>query len=135
DGRRFYTDGPRAHEFLHEMNRDVFTPRGLMTVGEMSSTSLEHCQRYAALTGSELSMTFNFHHLKVDYPGGEKWTLAKPDFVALKTLFRHWQQGMHNVAWNACSGVTTISRALFLALVMKVNTACLRQKCWRWCCM
>ena len=60
DGRRFYTDGPRAHEFLHEMNRDVFTPRGLMTVGEMSSTSLEHCQRYAALTGSELSMTFNF---------------------------------------------------------------------------
>ena len=78
DGRRFYTDGPRAHEFLHEMNRDVFTPRGLMTVGEMSSTSLEHCQRYAALTGSELSMTFNFHHLKVDYPGGEKWTLAKP---------------------------------------------------------
>ncbi|STE88852.1 trehalose-6-phosphate hydrolase [Escherichia coli] len=46
----------------------VFTPRGLMTVGEMSSTSLEHCQRYAALTGSELSMTFNFHHLKVDYP-------------------------------------------------------------------
>ena len=83
------------------MNRDVFTPRGLMTVGEMSSTSLEHCQRYAALTGSELSMTFNFHHLKVDYPGGEKWTLAKPDFVALKTLFCHWQQGMHNVAWNA----------------------------------
>ena len=101
DGRRFYTDGPRAHEFLHEMNRDVFTPHGLMTVGEMSSTSLEHCQRYAALTGSELSMTFNFHHLKVDYPDGEKWTLAKPDFVALKTLFRHWQQGMHNVAWNA----------------------------------
>jgi trehalose-6-phosphate hydrolase len=37
----------------------------------------------------------------VDYPGGEKWTLAKPDFVALKTLFRHWQQGMHNKAWNA----------------------------------
>ncbi|EFA6623222.1 alpha,alpha-phosphotrehalase [Escherichia albertii] len=101
DGRRFYTDGPRVHEFLHEMNRDVFTPRGLMTVGEMSSTSLEHCQRYAALTGSELSMTFNFHHLKVDYPDGEKWTLAKPDFVALKTLFRYWQQGMHNIAWNA----------------------------------
>ncbi|EJJ6390863.1 alpha,alpha-phosphotrehalase [Escherichia albertii] len=101
DGRRFYTDGPRVHEFLHEMNRDVFTPRGLMTVGEMSSTSLEHCQRYAALTGSELSMTFNFHHLKVDYPDDEKWTLAKPDFVALKTLFRYWQQGMHNIAWNA----------------------------------
>lgn len=101
DGRRFYTDGPRIHEYLQEMSRDVFTPRNLMTVGEMSSTSLENCQQYASLDGRELSMTFNFHHLKVDYPGGEKWTLAKPDFVALKTLFRHWQQGMHNKAWNA----------------------------------
>ena len=72
-----------------------------MTVGEMSSTTLEHCQQYAAQDGSELSMTFNFHHLKVDYPNGEKWTLAKPNYVALKTLFRHWQQGMHNQAWNA----------------------------------
>lgn len=101
DGRRFYTDGPRIHEYLQEMSRDVFTPRNLMTVGEMSSTSLENCQQYASLDGRELSMTFNFHHLKVDYPGGEKWTLAKPDFVALKTLFSHWQQGMHNKAWNA----------------------------------
>jgi trehalose-6-phosphate hydrolase len=63
-----------------------------MTVGEMSSTSLEHCQQYAALDGRELSMTFNFHHLKVDYPGGKNG-LARPDFVALKALFRHWQQG------------------------------------------
>jgi len=101
DGRCFYTDGPRVHEFLQEMSRDVFMPRDLMTVGEMSSTTLDHCQQYASLAGNELSMTFNFHHLKVDYPGGEKWTLAKPDYVALKALFSHWQQGMHNRAWNA----------------------------------
>ncbi|MCS2165022.1 alpha,alpha-phosphotrehalase [Scandinavium manionii] len=101
DGRCFYTDGPRVHEFLQEMSRDVFMPRDLMTVGEMSSTTLGNCQQYASLAGHELSMTFNFHHLKVDYPGGEKWTLAKPDYVALKALFSHWQQGMHNRAWNA----------------------------------
>jgi len=63
DGRRFYTDGPRIHEFLQEFSREVFIPRGLMTVGEMSSTTLENCQQYAALDGRELSMTFNFHHL------------------------------------------------------------------------
>ncbi|ELQ6241479.1 alpha,alpha-phosphotrehalase [Cronobacter sakazakii] len=101
DGRRFYTDGPRIHDYLQELSRDVFQPRGLMTVGEMSSTTLENCQRYAALEGHELSMTFNFHHLKVDYPDGQKWTLAAPDFVALKAIFNHWQQGMHGVAWNA----------------------------------
>ncbi|GAB2951335.1 alpha,alpha-phosphotrehalase [Hafnia psychrotolerans] len=101
DGRRFYTDGPRIHEFLQEFSRDVFKPLGLMTVGEMSSTKLEHCRRYAANDGSELSMTFNFHHLKVDYPNGEKWADAPPDFVQLKQIFREWQQGMHGHAWNA----------------------------------
>ncbi|MBE2894801.1 alpha,alpha-phosphotrehalase [Spirabiliibacterium falconis] len=101
DGRRFYTDGPRIHEYMQELSREVFQPRGLMTVGEMSSTSLAHCQQYASLDGKELSMTFNFHHLKVDYPNGEKWTLAEPDFVELKAIFNHWQQGMHNKAWNA----------------------------------
>ncbi|PWC23013.1 alpha,alpha-phosphotrehalase [Brenneria roseae subsp. roseae] len=101
DGRRFYTDGPRIHHYLQEFSRDVFQPRGLMTAGEMSSTSLEQCRRYAALDGSELSMTFNFHHLKVDYPNGEKWTQAQPDFVQLKQVMNQWQQGMHNHAWNA----------------------------------
>lgn len=101
DGRHFYTDGPLIHDYLQEMSQHVFQPLGLMTVGEMSSTTLDHCQRYAAKDGSELSMTFNFHHLKVDYPNGEKWALAQPDYVALKRIFNHWQQGMHDRGWNA----------------------------------
>ncbi|WP_457938630.1 alpha,alpha-phosphotrehalase [Aeromonas veronii] len=101
DGRRFYTDGPRIHEFLQDVSRDVFAPVGAMTVGEMSSTSLEHCQRYGALDGSELSMVFNFHHLKVDYPNGDKWTKAPFDFLELKRIFNHWQSGMHGKGWSA----------------------------------
>ena len=101
DGRRFYTDGPRIHEFLQDISRDVFAPVGAMTVGEMSSTSLEHCQRYGALDGSELSMVFNFHHLKVDYPNGDKWTKAPFDFLELKRIFNHWQSGMHGKGWSA----------------------------------
>ncbi|WP_108649566.1 alpha,alpha-phosphotrehalase [Dongshaea marina] len=101
DGRRFYTDGPRVHEFLQEANREVFTPFKLMTVGEMSSTTLEQCQRYSDPDSHELSMVFNFHHLKVDYPGGDKWQLAQCDLISLKAIFAHWQQGLHNVGWNA----------------------------------
>ncbi|MGQ8819799.1 alpha,alpha-phosphotrehalase [Bibersteinia trehalosi] len=101
DGRRFYTDGHKIHQYLQELNQKALSPYGLMTVGEMSSTQLEHCQQYANLAGSELSMTFNFHHLKVDYPNGEKWTLAKPDYVELKRIFNYWQQGMYGKAWNA----------------------------------
>ena len=103
DGRRFYTDGPRIHQYLKELNQKTFGRYDdVLTVGEMSSTSLEHCIRYSNPTEKELSMTFNFHHLKVDYPGGDKWQLAEPDFRSLKQLFNTWQTGMANAGgWNA----------------------------------
>ena len=101
DGRRFYTDGPKIHQYIQELSQKALQPYGLMSVGEMSSTKLEHCQQYANLKGTELSMTFNFHHLKVDYPNGEKWTYAAPDYVELKSIFNYWQNGMHGKAWNA----------------------------------
>ena len=102
DGRHFYTDGPRVHEYLQQMHREVFAGRELLTVGEMSSTSLEHCIEYSHPARKELSMTFNFHHLKVDYPQGEKWKLGAPDLVALKRILSDWQSGMHaGGGWNA----------------------------------
>lgn len=102
DGRKFYTDGPRVHEFLHEMNQKVFKGRETITVGEMSSTSMEDCIKYSNPAREELDMTFNFHHLKVDYPNGEKWTKAPFDFLHLKKLLSDWQTGMQaGGGWNA----------------------------------
>jgi len=102
DGRKFYTDGPRIHEFLHEMNHEVFSKYDMMTVGEMSSTSIDHCIKYTNPDRKELSMTFNFHHLKVDYPNGEKWTVADFDFLALKQILSEWQTKMNEGGgWNA----------------------------------
>ena len=72
DGRRFYSDGPRVHEYLKELTADTGIGH-MVTVGEMSSTSLEHCIRYSNPKEKELSMCLNFHHLKVDYKDGEKW--------------------------------------------------------------
>ncbi|MGF1731023.1 alpha,alpha-phosphotrehalase [Photobacterium kasasachensis] len=101
DGRRFYTDGPRVHEYLQEISEAVFQKYGSVTVGEMSSTTLEHCQQYSSLDSKELSMVFNFHHLKVDYSNGEKWTKAPFDFLQLKEIFNHWQQGLNGKGWGA----------------------------------
>ncbi|RJX75226.1 alpha,alpha-phosphotrehalase [Vibrio sinensis] len=101
DGRRFYTDGPRVHEYLQDISKRVFQKYGSVTVGEMSSTTLEHCQKYSSLDGKELSMVFNFHHLKVDYPNAEKWTQAPFDFIELKRVFNHWQTGLSGNGWGA----------------------------------
>ena len=102
DGRRFYTDGPRIHEFLKELNKEAFGGEELITVGEMSSTSIDNCIRYSNPDEKELSMAFSFHHLKVDYPNGEKWVKAPFDFVELKKIFSKWQKGMYDGnGWNA----------------------------------
>lgn len=71
DGRRFYTDGPRIHEYLREMSRDVFTPRNLMTVGEMSSTSAGELPAVCVSRRARAVDDLNFHHLKVDYPAAK----------------------------------------------------------------
>ncbi|MEX3618832.1 alpha,alpha-phosphotrehalase [Paenibacillus glucanolyticus] len=102
DGRKFYTDGPRVHDYIKELNEKVFKPYNLVTVGEMSSTTLEHCIRYSNPKENEFSMTFNFHHLKVDYPNGQKWELKPYDFEELKKVLSDWQTGMQQGGgWNA----------------------------------
>ena len=101
DGRRFYTDGPHVHEYLQELTRDTGIA-SMVTVGEMSSTSLENCIRYSRPEDKELTMCFNFHHLKVDYKDGDKWKLKEPDLGELKRLFTEWQEGMEEAGgWNA----------------------------------
>ena len=101
DGRRFYTDGRHVHEFLQEMVRESGI-EGMVTVGEMSSTSLENCIRYSSPRYKELAMAFSFHHLKVDYKDGDKWQLMEPDIAELKQLFAQWQEGMQEgEGWNA----------------------------------
>ncbi|MDD3794396.1 MAG: alpha,alpha-phosphotrehalase [Lachnospiraceae bacterium] len=101
DGRRFYTDGPHVHEYLKELVRDTGIA-DMVTVGEMSSTSLENCIRYSNPAEEELSMVFSFHHLKVDYRDGKKWELKAPDYQELKSLLETWQMGMQKAnGWNA----------------------------------
>ncbi|MBH0163244.1 alpha,alpha-phosphotrehalase [Fictibacillus sp. 26RED30] len=102
DGRKFYTDGPRVHEYMQEMNKEVFSKYDVLTVGEMSSTTIDNCIKYTNPDRNELSMTFNFHHLKVDYPNGEKWSIADFDFLKLKEILSTWQVEMHKGGgWNA----------------------------------
>ena len=101
DGRRFYSDGPHIHTYLKELVKDAGI-EDFVTVGEMSSTSLEHCIKYSAPKEKELSMCFNFHHLKVDYKNGDKWRLMATDYKKLKELFIEWQIEMQKGnGWNA----------------------------------
>ena len=100
-GRRLFADGPHVHEYLRELVKNAGID-GMVTVGEMASTDLENCLLYTRPDAHELSMMFNFHHLKVDYKNGDKWELMEPDISELKRLFSAWQMGMaESGGWNA----------------------------------
>lgn len=101
DGRRFYTDGARVDSYIQELVREGGI-EGMMTVGEMNSTGLEACIRYTQPQNHELAMTFNFHHLKVDFENGRKWVNKVPDFALLQKTLATWQEGMQaGGGWNA----------------------------------
>ena len=103
DDRAVYTDGPLVHTYLRELNEASFgQDPDSVTVGEMSSTSIGACVEYTRPENHELSMVFNFHHLKVDYADGRKWTLMEPDILALKRLLNDWSLGLQaGGGWNA----------------------------------
>ena len=103
DGKPAYTDRPITHDYLKMMNNATFgSEEGFITVGEMSATTIDNCILYTAPERKELSMAFNFHHLKVDYKDDQKWTIKDFDFEELKRLFHTWGEEMSvGNGWNA----------------------------------
>lgn len=103
DGSRFYTDGAKMHEYLRELNQVSFGKyNDIVTVGEMPSSDLENCVKYSNPKNKELSMIFDFKHLRVDYVPGNKWDNQAFDIKRLKDNLFGWQLAMSKAGgWNA----------------------------------
>ncbi|MFW0155533.1 alpha,alpha-phosphotrehalase [Rothia sp. P6271] len=101
--KTLYTDTPQVHSWVKELHQKTFGPyQNVITVGEMSSTTIEHSIGYTEPSRDELSMVFSFHHLKVDYDKGQKWTNTRFDFALLKETLNEWALRMQNGGgWNA----------------------------------
>lgn len=101
--KSLYTDTEVVHQYIKELNHNSFGKDDtIITVGEMSSTNFASSIRYSNPKEDELSMVFTFHHLKVDYENGEKWTKMPFDFMALKKCLTDWQVEMDKGGgWNA----------------------------------
>lgn len=101
--KALYTDTPIVHQWVKELHDETFgNYDDIITVGEMSSTNVPNGVKYTNPERDELSMIFSFHHLKVDYVDGNKWTQAPIDIPAFKRIMAEWQQGMSDSnGWNA----------------------------------
>ena len=97
----YCANGPRVHEFLQEMNRKVLSKYDLLTVGECAGVTVEEAKKYAASSGEELNMVFQFEHMDLD--GGEtcKWNHKKIKLSELKAVMSKWQTELAGAAWNS----------------------------------
>ena len=102
NGSRYYTCGPRIHEFLQEMHREVFTGRDgdLLTVGEMPGVTLENARLFTDPARGEVDMVFQFEHVQVDQ-GASKWDVRPLRLTDLKRSLGRWQEGLADVGWNS----------------------------------
>lgn len=96
----YCTHGPRVHEFLKEMNREVLSRYDIMTVGETSGVTIEEAVKYAGENENELDMVFQFDHVEGDGKYG-KWTDEKVSLPYLKKTMEKWQTALYGKAWNS----------------------------------
>ncbi len=95
--------GPRIHEFLAQMHREVFAGREaqLITVGEMPGVTVEQARRFTDPARSEVDMVFQFEHVGLDHGPGGKFDPKHLDLRDLKASFGRWQAGLADVGWNS----------------------------------
>lgn len=96
-GKDAYVNGPRLHEFLHELYLDVYSNYDCMTVGETVLSTLNEAKELTIPSREELSMVFNFDHTNVDNFFGVKWIERKFNLKRFKKVFSRWQNGMYEV--------------------------------------
>ncbi|GIT81296.1 alpha-glucosidase [Leifsonia sp. LS1] len=103
DGFPFYAQGPRIHEFLHEMHERVFAHRegAFLTVGEMPGVTVEDARLFTDPSRREVDMVFQFEHVGLDHGPGGKWDPRSASVRDLKESFARWQEGLAEAGWNS----------------------------------
>ncbi len=100
----FAANGPRVHEYLAEMNREVLAHYPVITVGETPGVTTADGLLYTGFDRGELQTLFQFEHMGVDAnpnPALGKWNDQPFDLRDLKRILSKWQLDLAGKGWNA----------------------------------
>ena len=100
-GSRYFTNRPKVHDYLQEINEKVLSNYDVMTVGETSEINVEEGIKYSSAKSKELNMVFCFEHMGLDIAEGRKWETKPVDVIELKQIMSRWQIGLENEGWNS----------------------------------
>ncbi|MFE8977688.1 alpha-glucosidase [Streptomyces cyaneofuscatus] len=103
DGSPYFVCGPRIHEYLAEMHREVFAgrPHGLLTVGETPGVTVEEALLFTAPERREVDMVFQFDHMVLDQGPAGKFDVRPLQLTDLKAVLGRWQTGLGEKGWNS----------------------------------
>ncbi|MCY6369241.1 glycoside hydrolase family 13 protein [Clostridium ganghwense] len=101
DGAKYCMNGPRVHEFLQEMNREVLSKYDIMTVGETPGVNPEIAKKYVGENRNELNMVFQFEHMDLGSGPNGKWSDLPWKLTELKAIMSKWQKGLEGDGWNS----------------------------------
>jgi len=101
-GDQYFAGGPRNHEFLQEMYREVFAGRAahVLTVGEMPGVTIPQAVDFTAPQRHELDMVFQFEHVHLDF-SVDKFHPRPLHLPDLKASLAAWQAGLAGRGWNS----------------------------------
>ncbi|RJX39250.1 alpha-glucosidase [Paenibacillus pinisoli] len=100
-GGEHFMNGPKIHDYLQEMNREVLSKYDIMTVGEMPGATVEQAKDYTGKDRGELNMVFQFEHMDVDSGPYGKWDLRPWTLKGLRDILHKWQVGLAEDGWNS----------------------------------
>jgi oligo-1,6-glucosidase len=100
-GGDYFMNGPKVHEYIQEMNREVLSKYDIITVGETPGASTEDAAQYANEDGTELNMIFTFEHMDLDSGPGGKWDVKPWKLTDLKEVMSKWQKDLEGKGWNS----------------------------------
>lgn len=95
-----YAQGPRLHEYLHEMNQKVLQHYDIMTVAEGPGTHADNVLNLVDEERQELNMNYHFDHQGIGV--GERF-IVNDDFqnlVKFKAVMSEWDKALATKGWN-----------------------------------
>ncbi|KAF7188256.1 Alpha-glucosidase [Pseudocercospora fuligena] len=103
DGSEYFASGPRMHEYIQEMRKEVLDHYDVMTVGELGFLkNAEDVAEYVSEDRHELNMVFTGDIVDMDFGPGGKY--ERDDFrpSKIRKITNQWQSIMPKVnGWNS----------------------------------
>ena len=99
----YYANGPKLHEYLHEMNQEVLQHYDAMTVGEGPGVNIDQALNFVDEDRQEMDMFFHFDLMSLDRKPGEVFMMREDPWklTEFKDIFSNWDTAFAKKGWGS----------------------------------